>query len=132
MFKWTKDKIIKSVAKELPPRLTVKYGKKDSYTQEEIDWALVAVNKDRDINYKNYAYGMLTDHSLFLSLGLSSSLGSYEGFQKGVSEVLFKQECPPNMDLYLDYSSNQNAGSQTASTDLGEHSSDTDSGIGGE
>lgn len=28
MFQWTKKNIIKSVARELPPRLAVKYGKK--------------------------------------------------------------------------------------------------------
>jgi hypothetical protein len=132
MFKWTKNKVIKSVAKELPPRLAIKYGKKNSYTQAEIDWALVAVNKDKDINYKHYAYGMLTDQNLYISLGLSSSFGSYENFHIEVSEVLFKQECSPSMDLYLDYSSNQNSGSQTAPTDVGEHSSGSDSSIGGE
>lgn len=132
MFKWTKNKIIKSVAKELPPRLSIKYGKKSSYTQAEIDWALVAVDKDKDINYKHYAYGMLTEQSVYMQLGMTSSFGSYENFQKGVSEVLFKQECTSTMDLYLDYSSDKGAGSQTAPTDFGEHSSGTDSSIGGE
>ncbi|MDC5754782.1 hypothetical protein [Vibrio europaeus] len=60
MFQWTKKSIIKSVARELPPRLAVKYGKRDSYEPEEIDWALGAIGKSNDLNYKNYAYGMLT------------------------------------------------------------------------
>ncbi|SNX50915.1 hypothetical protein VTH8203_04590 [Vibrio thalassae] len=75
---------------------------------------------------------MLTEQSLYMQLGLSSSLGSYDNFQKGVSEVLYMQECPPTMDLYLDYSSDKSAGSQTAPTDFGEHTGGTDSSIGGE
>jgi hypothetical protein len=103
MFQWTKKKIIKSVAKELPRRLAIKFGKKDNYSPSEIDWALSALNKADDVSYRNYAYGMLTSHSFFMSFGLSSSFGAQSEFHKEIGNVLFNQECTPDFDSYLEY-----------------------------
>ncbi|EKO3844768.1 hypothetical protein [Vibrio harveyi] len=105
MFQWTKKNIIKSIARELPPRLAVKYGKRDSYEPEEIDWALGAIGKSNDLNYKNYAYGMLTSHSFFMSLGLSTSFGAHPDFHREVGSILFKQDCEPDIEAYLEYAS---------------------------
>ncbi|WP_394154372.1 hypothetical protein [Vibrio maritimus] len=105
MFEWTKKNIIKSVARELPPRLAVKYGKKDSYSPEEIDWAIGAVGKSKDLKYTNYAYGMLTSHSFFMSLGLSTSFGAHPEFHREVGNILFKQELAPDFEAYLEYAS---------------------------
>ncbi|ELV8773559.1 hypothetical protein QNE60_004917 [Vibrio harveyi] len=105
MFQWTKKNIIKSVATELPPRLAVKYGKKDFYNPEEIDWALGAIGKSKDLNYTNYAYGMLTSHSFFMSLGLSTAFGAHPEFHREVGNVLFKQDCVPDFEAYLEYAS---------------------------
>ncbi|HDM8046409.1 TPA: hypothetical protein P0E04_004709 [Vibrio campbellii] len=105
MFQWTKKNIIKSVARELPPRLAVKYGKKDFYNPEEIDWALGAIGKSKDLNYTNYAYGMLTSHSFFMSLGLSTAFGAHPEFHREVGNVLFKQDCAPDFEAYLEYAS---------------------------
>ncbi|HHF2874171.1 TPA: DUF6559 family protein [Vibrio diabolicus] len=105
MFQWTKKSIIKSVAKELPPRLAVKYGKRDSYSPDEIDWALGAIGKSNDLNYTNYAYGMLTSHSFFMSLGLSTAFGAHPAFHREVGNILFKQDCAPDFEAYLNYAS---------------------------
>ncbi|QUJ66196.1 hypothetical protein KDD30_08270 [Photobacterium sp. GJ3] len=105
MFQWTKKNIIKSVARELPLRLSVKYGKKEHYGPEEIDWALGAIGKSKDLNYQNYAHGMFTSHSFFMSLGLSTSFGSQSEFHREVGNILFKQDCLPDFDAYLEYAS---------------------------
>jgi|GEM_PF-4304441 len=125
MFQWTKKKIIKSVAKELPPRLAVKFGKKDNYSPSEIDWALGALNKADDVSYRNYAYGMLTSHNFFMSLGLSSSFGAQSEFYKEVGSVLFKQECTPDFDSYLEYAAVHGSASQLSPA----NSSDAISGV---
>lgn len=129
MFQWAKKKIIKSVAKEIPSRLVIKYGKKDHYLPEEIDWALRAVGRFNDTKYTNYAYGMLTDHSYYMSLGLLSSFGSYESFHKEVGRTLFKQECVPNISLYLEYSSIHSSTTKPISFDALSHLEGSDTSI---
>ncbi|CCN70386.1 DUF6559 family protein [Vibrio nigripulchritudo] len=105
MFDWSKKKIAKSVAKEVTPRLAVKYGIKEHYSKEEIDWALVALDKSSDPSYSNYAYGMMASQSLYMSLGLSSSFGAHPDFHREVSEILFNHPSATTADKYLEYAS---------------------------
>jgi len=128
MFQWTKKKIIKSVAKELPPRLAIKFGKKDNYLPSEIDWALGALNKADDLSYRNYAHGMLTSHSFYMSLGLLSSFGAQSEFHKEIGKVLFNQECTPDFDSYLEYASVHGSAPQLSPADSSNAISSADVG----
>ncbi|WP_159650927.1 hypothetical protein [Vibrio atypicus] len=103
MFPWSKNRIIKSVAMEIAPRLSIKFGKKEYYEPEEIDWALKALDKEHDIKYCNYAYAMITHHSFYMTLGLSSAFGAQPEFHREVSYILFKQDAQPTFDAYLEY-----------------------------
>ena len=136
MFPWSKSRIIKSVAMEVAPRLSIKFGKKDNYDPQEINWALKAIGKEQDTKYCNYAYAMITHPSFYMSLGLSSAFGNQPEFHREVSNVLFKQDALPTFDAYLEYakihsstssSSTNTSCDQSGGVDFGSDSS----GVGG-
>lgn len=107
MFQRIRNKAsIKFLAKELPKRLIVKFGRKSAYDASEIDWALVAVEKDKDNDRNLYhlAYAMLADKNFYLSLESTSSWGKLDDLYPLFYETLFNEPGEYTVDGVIQYS----------------------------
>jgi hypothetical protein len=123
MFKGMKIKTAtKFVAKEIPKRLILKYGRKSTYEQSEIDWALTAVGKDKEKDKHTYyvAYAMLADKQFYLSLGMTGAYGDIDYLHKIFTDTLAKSSSSYSTESALSYSesftiSNPSFGSESLS-----------------
>ncbi len=130
MFQRIRNKAsIKFLAKELPKRLIVKFGRKPFYEPSEIDWALVAVEKDKEMDRNLYhlAYAMLADKSFYLSLESTSSCGKFDDLSLLFSETLFNGSGEYSVESVIQYS--EGACSNVADANLAQ-SGPTDVGGG--
>ncbi|MGI9946103.1 hypothetical protein [Vibrio hyugaensis] len=87
---WKRNRQIREVAKDITPKLALKYGEKADYSKEEIDWALKENGKTDDA-FTLIAYGMLISQAAYVPMGLSQELGEHADFQSEVSLALFDQ-----------------------------------------
>ncbi|ELQ2337401.1 hypothetical protein QTG64_002911 [Vibrio vulnificus] len=94
---------IKSVAKDVAPRLCSKFGKKHDYSFQEICWVLNQIERCDNQLYKSICYGMLRPYSKELDQELHSDLGSLLEFKKFVGKTLFNIFEVPSFDSYLLY-----------------------------
>ncbi|OLQ95828.1 hypothetical protein BIY21_20500 [Vibrio ponticus] len=130
MFQRIRNKAsIKFLAKELPKRLVVKYGRKSAYDASEIDWALVAVEKEKDKDKHLYhlAYAMLADKSFYLSLESTSSCGKLDDLYPLFYQTLFNESGEYSVESVIQYSAD--VSSNTSDANLAP-SSLTDVGVG--
>ncbi len=130
MFQRIRNKAsIKFLANELPKRLIVKFGRKAAYDASEIDWALVAVekDKDKDRNLYHLAYAMLADKSFYLSLESTSSCGKLDDLYPLFYETLFNESGEYSVESVIQYS--EGIRSNTADANLAPFSL-TDNGGG--
>lgn len=134
MFKGMKIKAaIKFVAKELPKRLIVKYGRKSAYECSEIDWALTAVgknkNKEKDNITYNIAYAMLADKSVYISMSMTSVYGDIQGLHRLFSDTLANTSDTYTIEFALTYSESIDSVHPTSS--ISESHFGADASIGG-
>lgn len=127
MFKGMKIKAAtKFVAKELPKRLIVKYGRKPTYECSEIDWALTAVEKNKEKDNLTYhiAYAMLADKSVYVSLGMASVYGDIQGLHQLFSATLASTSDTYTIECALTYSESINSSTSSINeSHLGDNSS---------
>ncbi|MEO0890061.1 MAG: hypothetical protein AAFX97_07825, partial [Pseudomonadota bacterium] len=62
---WKRNRQIREVAKDITPKLALKYGEKADYSKEEIDWALKENGKTDDA-FALIAYGMLISQAAYV------------------------------------------------------------------
>lgn len=121
---WKRNRQIREVAKDITPKLALKYGEKADYSKEEIDWALKENGKTDDA-FALIAYGMLISQAAYVPMGLSQELGEHAEFQSEVSLALFDQatELVSVSDL-LTYAEIQDSHKQQPATDSDDFDAD--------
>ncbi len=100
---WKKKTYVRSVAKDIAPKLYIKFGKKEVYSVKEIDWALEQIGRNNNQLYKSVSYGMLLPYSKELAANLYEDLGDLLAFQKSVGKILFNISEAPPFESYLLY-----------------------------
>ena len=126
---WKRNRQIREVAKDITPKLALKYGEKADYSKEEIDWALKENGKTDDA-FALIAYGMLISQAAYVPMGLSQELGEHAEFQSEVSLALFDQATDlVSVSALLTYAEIQDSHKQQPATDSDDF--DADGGDGG-
>lgn len=126
---WKRSRQIREVAKDITPKLALKYGEKADYSKEEIDWALKENGKTDDA-FTLIAYGMLISQAAYVPMGLSQELGEHADFQSEVSLALFDQATDlVSVSALLTYAEIQDSHKQQPATDSDDF--DADGGDGG-
>ncbi|MGR5169617.1 hypothetical protein ACPV4O_00420 [Vibrio owensii] len=114
---WKRNRQIREVAKDITPKLALKYGEKADYSKEEIDWALKENGKTDDA-FALIAYGMLISQAAYVPMGLSQELGEHAEFQSEVSLALFDQATElVSVSALLTYAEIQDSHKQQPATD---------------
>ena len=78
---WKRNRQIREVAKDITPKLALKYGEKADYSKGEIDWALKE-NGKTDNTFTLITYGMLINQTAYVPMGLSQELGEHAEWAK--------------------------------------------------
>ncbi len=121
---WKRNRQIREVAKDITPKLALKYGEKADYSKEEIDWALKENGKTDDA-FALIAYGMLISQAAYVPMGLSQELGEHAEFQSEVSLVLFDQATDlVSVSALLTYAEIQDSHKQQPATDSDDFDAD--------
>ena len=121
---WKRNRQIREVAKDITPKLTLKYGEKADYSKEEIDWALKENGKTDDA-FALIAYGMLISQAAYVPMGLSQELGEHAEFQSEVSLALFDQATDlVSISALLTYAEIQDSHKQQPATDSDDFDAD--------
>lgn len=121
---WKRNRQIREVAKDITPKLALKYGEKADYSKEEIDWALKENGKTDDA-FTLIAYGMLLSQAAYVPMGLSQELGEHAEFQSEVSLALFDQATDlVSVSALLTYAEIQDSHKQQPATDSDDFDAD--------
>ncbi|MCX2791690.1 hypothetical protein [Vibrio sp. Sgm 5] len=121
---WKRNRQIREVAKDITPKLALKYGEKADYSKEEIDWALKENGKTDDA-FALIAYGMLISQVAYVPMGLSQELGEHAEFQSEVSLTLFDQATDlVSVSALLTYAEIQDSHKQQPATDSDDFDAD--------
>ncbi|WP_104046200.1 hypothetical protein [Vibrio jasicida] len=121
---WKRNRQIREVAKDITPKLALKYGEKADYSKEEIDWALEENGKTDDA-FALIAYGMLISQAAYVPMGLSQELGEHAEFQSEVSLALFDQATDlVSVSALLSYAEIQDSHKQQPATDSDDFDAD--------
>lgn len=121
---WKRNRQIREVAKDITPKLALKYGEKADYSKEEIDWALKENGKTDDA-FTLIAYGMLISQAAYVPMGLSQQLGEHADFQSEVSLALFDQATDlVSVSALLTYAEIQDSHKQQPATDSDDFDAD--------
>lgn len=121
---WKRNRQIREVAKDITPKLALKYGEKADYSKEEIDWALKENGKTDDA-FTLIAYGMLISQAAYVPMGLSQELGEHADFQSEVSLALFDQATDlVSVSALLTYAEIQDSHKQQPATDSDDFDAD--------
>ncbi len=121
---WKRNRQIREVAKDITPKLAIKYGEKSDYSKEEIDWALKENGKTDDA-FALIAYGMLISQAAYVPMGLSQELGEHAEFQSEVSLALFDQATDlVSVSALLTYAEVQDSHKQQPATDSDDFDAD--------
>ncbi|EKM27312.1 DUF6559 family protein [Vibrio sp. HENC-03] len=121
---WKRNRQIREVAKDITPKLALKYGEKADYSKEEIDWALKENGKTDD-TFALIAYGMLISQAAYVPMGLSQELGEHADFQSEVSLALFDQATDlVSVSALLTYAEIQDSHKQQPATDSDDFDAD--------
>ncbi|WP_041054179.1 hypothetical protein [Vibrio owensii] len=121
---WKRNRQIREVAKDITPKLALKFGEKADYSKEEIDWALKENGKTDDA-FALIAYGMLISQAAYVPMGLSQELGEHAEFQSEVSLALFDQATDlVSVSALLTYAEIQDSHKQQPATDLDDFDAD--------
>ncbi|MEL7327528.1 MAG: hypothetical protein AAGJ90_20045 [Pseudomonadota bacterium] len=121
---WKRNRQIREVAKDITPKLALKYGEKADYSKEEIDWALKENGKTDDA-FALIAYGMLISQAAYVPMGLSQKLGEHAEFQSEVSLALFDQATDlVSVSALLTYAEIQDCHKQQPATDSDDFDAD--------
>lgn len=121
---WKRNRQIREVAKDITPKLALKYGEKADYSKEEIDWALKENGKTDDA-FTLLAYGMFINQTAYVSMGLSQELGEHAEFQSEVSLALFDQATDlVSVSALLTYAEIQDSHKQQPATDSDDFDAD--------
>ncbi len=121
---WKRNRQIREVAKDITPKLALKYGEKTDYSKEEIDWALKENGKTDDA-FALIAYGMLISQAAYVPMGLSQELGEHADFQSEVSLALFDQATDlVSVSALLTYAEIQDSHKQQPATDSDDFDAD--------
>ncbi|GAK22340.1 hypothetical protein JCM19052_2933 [Vibrio sp. JCM 19052] len=121
---WKRNRQIREVAKDITPKLALKYGEKADYSKEEIDWALKE-NGRTDDAFTLIAYGMLISQAAYVPMGLSQELGEHAEFQSEVSLALFDQATDlVSVSALLTYAEIQDSHKQQPATDSDDFDAD--------
>ena len=121
---WKRNRQIREVAKDITPKLALKYGEKADYSKEEIDWALKE-NGKTDNTFALIAYGMLINQTAYVPMGLSQELGEHAEFQSEVSLALFDQATDlVSVSALLTYAEIQDSHKQQPATDSDDFDAD--------
>lgn len=121
---WKRNRQIREVAKDITPKLALKYGEKADYSKEEIDWALKENGKTDDA-FTLIAYGMLISQAAYVPMGLSQELGEHAEFQSEVSLALFDQATDlVSVSALLTYAEIQDSHKQQPATDSDDFDAD--------
>ena len=121
---WKRNRQIREVAKDITPKLALKYGQKSDYSKEEIDWALKENGKTDDA-FALIAYGMLISQAAYVPMGLSQELGEHAEFQSEVSLALFDQATDlVSISALLTYAEIQDSHKQQPATDSDDFDAD--------
>lgn len=121
---WKRNRQIREVAKDITPKLALKYGEKADYSKEEIDWALKENGKTDDA-FALIAYGMLISQAAYVPMGLSQELGEHAEFQSEVSLALFDQATDlVSISALLTYAEIQDSHKQQPATDSDDFDAD--------
>ncbi len=121
---WKRNRQIREVAKDITPKLALKYGEKADYSKEEIDWALKENGKTDDA-FALIAYGMLISQAAYVPMGLSQELGEHAEFQSEVSLALFDQATDlVSVSALLTYAEIQDSHKQQPATDSDDFDAD--------
>lgn len=121
---WKRNRQIREVAKDITPKLTLKYGEKADYSKEEIDWALKENGKTDD-TFTLIAYGMLISQAAYVLMGLRQELGGHADFQSEVSLALFDQATDlVSVSALLTYAEIQDSHKQQPATDSDDFDAD--------
>ncbi|CAH1523430.1 conserved hypothetical protein [Vibrio owensii] len=121
---WKRNRQIREVAKDITPKLALKYGEKADYSKEEIDWALKENGKTDDA-FTLIAYGMLISQAAYVPMGLSQQLGEHAEFQSEVSLALFDQATDlVSVSALLTYAEIQDSHKQQPATDSDDFDAD--------
>ncbi|MFV8438019.1 hypothetical protein [Vibrio owensii] len=122
---WKRNRQIREVAKDITPKLALKYGEKADYSKEEIDWALKENGKTDDA-FALIAYGMLISQAAYVPMGLSQELGEHAEFQSEVSLALFDQATDlVSVSALLTYAEIQDSHKQQPATDSDDFDADS-------
>ncbi|ODM56758.1 hypothetical protein BC455_19685 [Vibrio harveyi] len=133
---WKRNRQIREIAKDITPKLVLKYGEKKDYAKKEIDWALKENGKTDDA-FALLAYGMFINQTTYVSIGLSQELGEHVEFQSEVSLALFDQATDlVSVSALLTYAEIQDCNKQQPATDSNDFDADSgdfggDGGDGG-
>ncbi|WP_045396686.1 hypothetical protein [Vibrio campbellii] len=121
---WKRNRQIREIAKDITPKLALKYGEKADYSKEEIDWALKENGKTDDA-FALIAYGMLISQAAYVPMGLSQELGEHAEFQSEVSLALFDQATDlVSVSALLTYAEIQDCHKQQPATDSDDFDAD--------
>lgn len=121
---WKRNRQIREVAKDITPKLALKYGEKADYSKEEIDWVLKENGKTDDA-FTLIAYGMLISQAAYVPKGLSQELGEHADFQSEVSLALFDQATDlVSVSALLTYAETQDSHKQQPATDSDDFDAD--------
>ncbi|GAB7224436.1 hypothetical protein VoSk93_36550 [Vibrio owensii] len=121
---WKRNRQIREIAKDITPKLALKYGEKADYSKEEIDWALKENGKTDDA-FALLAYGMLISQAAYVPMGLSQELGEHAEFQSEVSLALFDQATDlVSVSALLTYAEIQDSHKQQPATDSDDFDAD--------
>ncbi|YCO01351.1 hypothetical protein ACB087_00170 [Vibrio sp. VNB-15] len=121
---WKRNRQIREVAKDITPKLALKYGEKADYSKEEIDWALKENGKTDDA-FALIAYGMLISQAAYVPMGLSQELGEHAEFQSEISLALFDQATDlVSVSALLTYAEIQDSHKQQPATDSDDFDAD--------
>ncbi|NOI70961.1 DUF6559 family protein [Vibrio owensii] len=121
---WKRNRQIREVAKDITPKLALKYGEKADYSKEEIDWSLKENGKTDDA-FALIAYGMLISQAAYVPMGLSQELGEHAEFQSEVSIALFDQATDlVSVSALLTYAEIQDSHKQQPATDSDDFDAD--------
>ncbi|KIF51177.1 hypothetical protein [Vibrio owensii] len=121
---WKRNRQIREIAKDITPKLALKYGEKADYSKEEIDWALKENGKTDDA-FALIAYGMLISQAAYVPMGLSQELGEHAEFQSEVSLALFDQATDlVSVSALLTYAEIQDSHKQQPATDSDDFDAD--------
>lgn len=121
---WKRNRQIREIAKDITPKLALKYGEKADYSKEEIDWALKENGKTNDA-FTLIAYGMLISQAAYVPMGLSQELGEHADFQSEVSLALFDQATElVSVSALLTYAEIQDSHKQQPATDSDDFDAD--------